>query len=140
MEIELVNVHLAVLCLTTIAIVIADHDGIQYLFGKKLTLSRSRTLKLHYTVFVGLSLMLLTGGMLFYRMSEELLYYPPFYLKICMVLALFANSFVIGRLSKIASETPFAKLSSTQKTQLFISGTVSGISWIGAGVIGWFYL
>ncbi len=137
---ELVTLHLITLSVTALGILIADHDGLQYVRGKKQTLNLSRVKRLHYTVLTGLGLMILTGAFLFADAWGELVDEPAFYIKMLMVLALVTNSFVIGNLMHIATHKPFSDLSYGEKTKLFMSGLVSGVCWVGSATIGMFFL
>lgn len=136
----LVQLHLIVLSFTAVAILIADHDGLQYFFGKKQTLDPVRVKRLHYTVLTGLILMIITGGLMFADVWGEVIENPAFYVKMCMVLALIANSFIIGNLMHVATQRPFVELTREERHTLLASGAVSGICWIGAALIGLLYL
>ena len=70
-----------------------------------------------------------------YRLQE-----PTFYIKMGFVLTLVVNAFAIGKLSKVAGEKPFAQLTSSEQHVLLLSGTLSAVGWIGAAVIGKFFL
>lgn len=134
------KVHLAVLALTVIGIVFADHEGFAYMRGKKQILDPKRVKVLHYAVGVGLLLMILTGASmalpgLSYYMSE-----PVFQLKMFFVAVLIVNSFFISRLMHVATEKPFAALTSRERLPLMVSGAASTIGWVGAAVIGLFFL
>lgn len=48
------------------------------------------------------------------------------------VFALIINSFFIGSLMKTAFNHSFKSLALSEKLPLFISGSISGISWLGA--------
>ncbi len=80
--------------------------------------------------------MVVTGFTMFSRDSEYLLSNPLFLVKMVFVTALVVNSFLIGSHIKVASEKPFAALSSGEKTKLIVSGIVSGVCWVGAMLIG----
>ncbi len=137
---ELENVHLIALSITAIFIIIADHDGLSYIRGKKQVLTLTRVKRLHYAVMTGLVVMIGSGALMFADVWGEVIEEPAFYLKMVMVGALVANSFVIGNLMHLATQKPFNTLSSGEKTKLFISGAVSGRCWVGAGIIGYFFL
>jgi len=140
MEIELEVLHLTALAITAVFIIIADHDGLQYMRGKKEVLSLTCVKRLHYAVLTGLGVMILTGAFMFADAWGELIEETAFYVKMLMVGALVANSFVIANLMHIATQKPFIELSKSEKTKLFISGATSGICWLGAAVIGMFFL
>ena len=140
MEIELVTIHLITISITAIFILIADHNGLQYIRGEKQTLDLAQMKKLHYIVMFGLILKIITGGLMFKDQWGELMGESAFYIKMLMVAALVANSFVIGNLMHMATVKPFSTLSQSEKTKLLISGAVSGFCWLGAGIIGMFVL
>ncbi len=140
MELELVGVHVTVLIITAILIVIADHDGFRYFFGKQQTLDLVRVKRLHYGVLTGLALMIVTGGIMFADQWGELIDNPAFYVKMLMVSALVANSFIIGNLMHVATIKPFTELSFTERHTLLASGGVSLVCWVGAATIGFLFL
>jgi len=138
-ELEPTTLHLIVLSITAIFILIADHDGFNYMRGKVATLSAKRVKFLHYAVWIGLVCMILTGTLLL-RDETDVLEEPAFYVKMLMVAALLVNGFFIGSLSKLSTLHPFTSLSKKQKNTLLISGAVSGLCWVGAASIGYFFL
>lgn len=140
LELEWENIHLVGLCITAIFIIMADHDGFQYMRGKKQTLDLRRVRRLHYTVLAGLIMMIVSGGFLFADVWGEVIEEPAFYVKMLMVAALVANSFVIGSMMHIATQKPFNTLTKGEKSKLLISGAVSGLCWVGAACIGLFIL
>ncbi len=135
MEIEFEALHLLVLALTAVVIVFADHEGWQYVRGKKAVLSTARVQWLHRAVWVGLLGMIMTGIGLTTE-EPEVFEEPMFYVKMVMVLALIINGVAISFLSKVATTTPFASLTTKQRVPLFISGAVSVGCWIGAALLG----
>ncbi len=136
----MVEVHLGVLAVTAIAILYADHLGFQYFRGTKELLSRTTVSRLHYTVWVGLLAMIITGGIMAFDRWGYLSTQPVFWLKLGFVGVLVLNSLFITSLMHRASEVPFASLGSTERAMLLISGALSGISWVGAAGIGYFFL
>jgi hypothetical protein len=56
------------------------------------------------------------------------------------VAVLVVNSFYIGHVAHVAAEKPFALLTSREKLSLMVSGGASAMGWIGAAVIGFFFL
>lgn len=132
----MITVHLSILILTAIAILIADKDGMDWMRGKKETLSEKRVSYLHKAVFVGLFLMIGTGLSMAYNTIEWYIKDPTFILKMLFVATLVINGFFIGAISKVATISPFNKLEIKMKRKLIISGTVSAFSWIGATTCG----
>lgn len=140
MEVELVTLHLVTLLLTAVFILIADHDALAYIRGKKLVLDIVRIKRLHYSILIGLVAMISSGAFMFADAWGELIEETAFYVKMLMVVALVANSFVIGNLLHIATQKPFATLSPSERLKLFISGGISAFCWLGAATIGLFFL
>jgi hypothetical protein len=136
---ELEQIHVTVLALTALLIVYSDHEGVAYLRGKKPTLNPTVTQWLHRGVTAGLSGMVLSGFLLFWPARDYYLTEPEFLVKLLMVAALIANGYLIGKLSPVASQTPFAELPLKTKRRLLISGAVSGFCWLGAAFIGFSY-
>lgn len=136
----LLQIHLIVLTITGICIVVADHDGFQYFLGKKSVLDLKRVKRLHYAVLLGLVLMILTGALMFGDRWGELIDNPAFYVKMLMVGALIANSFIIGSLMHVATIRPFTELTGSERHTLLASGAVSVVCWVGSATIGFLYL
>lgn len=134
------DIHLIILGITALFIVVADHDAFSYMRGTQALLSESKTKLLHYGVWTGLILMILTGLTLVLPLYEFYITDPAFIIKMCMVFALVVNGVLIGKLSKVATRVPFKELPSRTKMLLLASGGVSTSGWIGAAVIGYFFL
>lgn len=140
MEIELENVHLAVLLITALVIVYNDHEGLAYVRGKREVLNPKVIRWSHRFVWLGFGLMVLTGVALVLPAWEYWLADPTFYVKMGFVVTLLINGVFIGKLSHVAVERPFALLSREEKVVLLTSGALSGIGWLGAAGIGLFVL
>ena len=136
----IVAIHLLTLGLTALVIVYSDHQGFLYFRGKKQTLSKSFLKWSHHLVWTGLILMIVTGVVLTIPQWEYRLTQGAFYIKMAFVATLVVNAFAIGTLSKLAGRTPFASLQKEQKRTLLISGGVSSVCWIGAAVMGMFFI
>jgi fermentation-respiration switch protein FrsA (DUF1100 family) len=132
--------HLPVLAFTALAIVYADHQGLMYFLGKTQTLSRIPTHRIHVLVWAGLVGMLVTGVALLAPQWEFMLQRPEFYFKMCLVAVLIVNAVAIGKLQHIATERPFTLLTPEERYSLILSGALSGIGWVGAAIIGFFFL
>ena len=130
--------HILSLVLTACAIVYADHTGFDWIRGKIHSVPHTTLHYLHWAVGVGLGLMIGSGIVLFWPMRDYLLSSFPFYVKMAFVLALVVNSVVIENLMHIATHTSFAEVPKNVRTKLFISGAVSGASWLGAPVTAFF--
>ena len=133
----LLSVHLAILSVTLVGIILADHDGYLWIRGKKATLNRGRIALYHRWVGVGLLGMIISGLFLFWPMREYLLTQnPKFVMKMMFVVMLVINSFAIGSLSRTATEKAFSSLTPREKAPFLVSGALSGLCWIGAILLG----
>lgn len=139
LEIEIESLHLLILLFTAVGIILADHQGFDYLRGKKEILDAKTIKRLHTWVWLGLSGMILSGALLLID-EMDVLEEPAFYVKLTMVLALVLNGILIGRLNHVATTTNFTSLPFRQKIILIGSGMLSATCWLGAAVIGFFFL
>ncbi len=135
MEIEIESLHLLALTFVAIVVLIADHDGLAYIRGKKSVLNATKVKRLHNLVWIGLLGMLATGLALLAD-KPDVLGEAAFYVKMLMVLALFVNGVAIGQISKLSTTTPFVNLTKSQKRKLLLSGAISASCWIGAALLG----
>jgi len=133
-------VHLVSLGVSVCGIGLADHAALQWLRGKQQTLTPEVLGLIHRAVGIGLGMMLGSGFVLFTYSKEYLLANPVFYLKMGFVLTLLVNSFFIERHLPIASQQAFKTLTRAQKIPLFISGALSTLCWVGAGISAWYLL
>lgn len=134
------EVHLAVLLITAVGILWADHLGFQYFRGQRQTLPALLITRLHYAVAVGLLGMILTGGTMAYDRWSYLATQPVFFLKLFFVAVLVLNALFITSLMRKATVTPFALLTVRDRAVLLVSGAASGLGWLGAATIGLFFL
>lgn len=130
------EIHELILFMTLAVVAFADLQGLRWVLGFVPTLSARIVRVLHFVVYLGLGGMVMTGLTMFSQDSEYLLSNPIFLVKMVFVTALVVNSFLIGSHIKVASEKPFASLSSGEKTKLVVSGIVSGMCWVGAMLLG----
>ena len=137
---ELEEVHLAALALTALVILYSDHHAFAYFLGKKQTLTKGFVVWSHRLVWLGLITMITTGVIMVTPRWEHFLADPVFYIKMGMVGVLMVNGFAIGKLSHVATQTPFANLLPEQKRTLLLSGSLSAIGWISSALIGFFFL
>lgn len=136
----ILGLHLTTLGLVALTLFQADRHALNWVRGKEPVLSGKDLRKVHKRTWLGLSLMIATGLLLFWPRREFLLAHPPFYIKMGFVIALVINGLVIGRLQKVAAEKTFASLSAKEKMPLFISGAVSTLSWAGAALVAFFLI
>lgn len=132
--------HGTIFLATAAVIIYSDHHGLLYFLGKKQTLSANFVKWSHKLVWTGLLLMITTGLALMLPAWEYYLTEIAFYAKMGFVAVLVMNAIAIGTLSKKASLTPFASLSSSEKKTLLVSGALSFTGWIAAASIGFFIL
>ena len=108
---ELEDIHLIILLATVVVILFADHEGLSYVRQKKMVLSKKIVTVTHRLVWVGLVGMIASGALLVATEEAEVLQETAFYIKMGFVLTLVINGFFIGTLSRVATETPYALLS-----------------------------
>lgn len=132
--------HLLSLAYVAWNVLHADHMGLSWIRGKYELLEADQVAKYHRGTWIGLCSMIVTGFILFWPMRDFLLTRPQFYVKMAFVVTLVINAFVIGTLSKISLEKPFAVLTSKEKLPLFISGAISTFAWVGAAGVAFFLL
>lgn len=136
----MVEVHLAVLLITAVGILWADHLGFQYFRGQRQTLPARLITRLHYAVALGLVGMIATGAWVASDRWTYLMTQPVFFLKLFFVAVLVVNAFFITTLMRKATTTPFLALAPRERLILMVSGVASGIGWLGAALIGLFFL
>ena len=134
------ELHVPILALTALVILYSDHKGLLYMLGKHEVLSERFVVWSHRLVWVGLIGMIITGAVLVSGSLEYRLTQGAFYIKMGLVLVLIMNAVAIGKLSKVATHTPFAALSLEQRRTLLVSGMLSAAGWIGAALIAFFVL
>lgn len=140
MEFELETIHLIALACAAVVILYSDHKGYAYMTGKVDVLTETFVRRSHMLVWIGLFAMILSGVLLviptwIYRLQE-----PAFYVKMALVLILVWNGMAIGKLARVASVKPFRDLPSADQRTLMLSGGLSVAGWVGATVIGFFFL
>ena len=128
--------HVGAIVLTVLFVLYADEQGVQWLLGKKKTLDKRRIEILHAIVGVGISLVILTGGLIAIPRLEYLLTNTTFLIKMCFVGVLVINAFFIGTLARTASEKSFRELPQKERIPVLLSGALSGMGWVGALVCG----
>lgn len=128
--------HVVFVVLSILVVVYSDEQGLEWFLGKKEVLKKKTVELLHVLVSVGLAGILITGGLMFLDRSEYLLQQPLFLVKMGFVLALVINAFFIGSISHLATEKSYANLTPGERRRVLLSGTVSIVGWVGAGVCG----
>ncbi|MBX9765613.1 hypothetical protein K2X83_03155 [Patescibacteria group bacterium] len=125
-------IHLGTLGLVALLVLYADHQAFSWVMGHKEKLNGKTLTVVHYLTLVGLVVMIISGAAMAFPLKEYLLTVPAFFVKMGFVAALIINSFFIGKLMHTAVNHSYKSLAFSEKLPLFISGAVSGISWIGA--------
>lgn len=134
------ELHLTILTLTALVIFYSDHQGFLYFTGKKERLSAQFITWSHRLVWAGLLGMITTGVFLTIPRWMFLFQEPAFYVKLMLVGVLIVNAFAISELSAHATEVPFKELAKEKQRVLLVSGALSATGWIGAAIIGLFFL
>lgn len=122
--------------ITALLILYTDHKGFQYFTGKITTISPRFIHRSHQLVWIGLTVIILSGATLAARAWSYYLDNPVFILKMGFVAILVMNAFAIGTIAKKATTTAFTDLTKEEKWTLLTSGGLSVIGWLGAIVIG----
>lgn len=140
MEIELEGLHLFILAVTALAILFADHEGFSYMTGKKQLLTERRVAVLYRLVWAGFLGMIITGAIMVWPARSYYFSDTAFLAKMGFVVALFVNSLFIHKIMYVSTTTPFMQLERSMQIKLFVSGAVSGVGWVGATVVGFFFV
>jgi len=134
------TIHISTAITLIGTVLIADHYALSWVRGKRETLPHTIMARIHYGMYIGLGIMVLSGIYMFLPIKEYLLYEVAFQIKMGFLVALILNSVLIGQLLHTSTHNSFASL--TKKTQLVfsLSGGASSISWasiiIGAQFLG----
>lgn len=131
-SIPVLYIHLGTLGFVALLVLFADHQALSWVLGHKEKLDGKTIQTVHYLTLVGLVVMIISGITMALPLTEYLLTVPAFFIKMGFVLALVINSFFIGKLMHTAVNHSYKSLAFSEKLPLFISGAVSGISWLGA--------
>jgi multisubunit Na+/H+ antiporter MnhG subunit len=132
----MVFIHVIILIGTLFYILSADSLAIAWMRDVRTTLNRNEVRRYHRNVSIGLGLMIVSGGFMFFRAPEWLLSNPAFIAKMVFVAFLILNSVAIHFLMNIAIHKSYKEVPKKQRAMLIISGGVSIIGWIGAIVCG----
>ncbi len=122
--------------MTGLCVLYSDEQGLLWMLGKKETLEPARIGLLHDVVSVGLSSIILTGGLMAMPSLTYYLHNPIFLAKMGFVGALIVNGFFIGHIAARSTTHSFASLTTRERLPLLISGAVSVLSWGGALLAG----
>jgi hypothetical protein len=137
---DITSLHLFSLALTALVILYSDHEGFAYFTGKKQVLSHTFVTWSHRFVWIGLLSMIATGVLMIVPAWEYYLSDSVFMIKMSFVAVLIVNAFAIGKLGEVATQKPFATLTTDEKRTLIISGFLSGVSWVGAAGVAFLFL
>lgn len=131
-------IHISAFIFNFVLVALADLQGLLWLTGKKQTLNATVMKWLHKLIWLGLSISILSGLILFWGIKDYLLTVPAFYTKMLMLLALVINSFFIHRHLSVMSERTYKSLNGQEKNVLLINGGISTTCWVGAVVAAQF--
>jgi uncharacterized membrane protein len=135
----IVPLHIASILFVLFFTVRADHMGLRWIMGKDSVLNPVKVERYHKMVWIGLGALIVTGITLFIPLRDYLLTNPRFFVKMWFVGMLVINGVAIGILSKVAVHKSFKELSQKTKIQLFATGAISTICWLGA-ILGGIFL
>ena len=126
------GVHMVALLFALINIAVADWKGLSWMRGKVATLPAKTMRHIHNHIWLGLVLLVLSGGVVASYHIDVLRSSPAFHLKmLCLIIAAL-NGLYIRRHMAVAFEKSFASLTPSQQNALRISGVVSTAAWLGA--------
>ena len=132
--------HLSILALTAVIILFSDEQGLMWVRGTVPLLDPRKMHWLHRLTWLGLIGMIATGLIQMLPAYEYYLSGPAFIMKMCFVGVLIFNGILIGRLQHIATERTFASLTIAERLPILVSGAISMIGWVSAGLIGYFLI
>lgn len=136
MEQIALQVHIVTIIFLGLLVLYTDHVGLTWMRGKVGVVSKKMVRVLHHLVWLGLTLMIGSGFVMFLSYKDFLLVTPVFYAKMFFVAALIVNALVIGKCMHVATVRPFSELTSKERLPLVVSGGISTLSWIGAILCG----
>jgi hypothetical protein len=120
-------------------IINADILGLAWFRGKVATLDKKKITKYHHGTWLGIILMIITGGLIYSTVADKVLY-PQFCIKMMFVLIIVINSIVIGKLLSIPTTKSFKSVTKRERNTMLISAALSFISWGGAIIAAAFIL
>lgn len=130
------DIHLIIAIITGLTVLYADEQAAVWVLGKR-KLFHPETMKfLNRAVTLGLTLLLITGGLLYAKSAPAYLSLPVFDVKMVAVFALIINTYAIHRLSQVAITRSFGSLSPRERLPLYVSGAVSFLGWAIAFICG----
>jgi hypothetical protein len=130
------SIHLIIASLTGLIVLYADEQAAVWLLGKREFFHPGTMQFLHRAVSLGLALLLITGGILYYQAPPAYLSLGTFDVKMVMVFAIICNTYFINRFSQVAVARSFESLSRRERLPLYISGAISFLGWVTAFVCG----
>jgi hypothetical protein len=124
------KVHLVAVFVAVALVLWADTIGMSWFRGQVKVLDLSKVSRIDRLVWVALSILIISGFLMFFPYREYLLQEAVFQIKLFFVATLLINGLFIRKLMRIATETPFASLNAKEKMKFLVSGGVSLIAWI----------
>lgn len=126
----LLTIHLTSFTSNVVCVLLADTYGLLWMLGKRHTLNTPVIRWLHWGVWIGLAVSIVSGFALFTEASSYLLSQPAFLVKVGFVCVLFVNSFVISHHLRGAAHDSWQNLTARTKRNMLISAGVSFMSWV----------
>ena len=132
-------IHIGALILAACGILYADSLVWSWVRRKREMLDSNHLRRAHATMTIALWTKLGSGITMAWPMRDFLFTQPLFLVKMAFVTMLAANSFVVGRLMHLSTTQAFRTLTARQQLPLVISGTISMLGWVGAGLAAMFF-
>ncbi|MDB4991905.1 MAG: hypothetical protein JWL75_150 [Parcubacteria group bacterium] len=132
----LVTIHFIIAIAAALLVLYSDEQVFFWVLGKTKMIAPARVRFMHRSVTTGLTLLLITGGLLYSSAPEAFLSTSTFVVKMVTIFALIINTYFIDRFSGIAVTRTFASLSHAERIPLFITGAVSFAGWVTALTCG----
>lgn len=129
-----VLIHLVAFFVNAACVVSADTIGLMWMRGMRDTLNTPLIRWLHWCVWAGLAVSIVSGIALFKEASSYLLSQPAFLVKVGFVAVLVVNSFVISHHLRAAGREPWRALPVGTKRAMLVSAGISFLSWVAVAV------
>lgn len=113
--------------------------GLSWFRGKSETVDKKKITKYHHGTWLGIILMIITGGLVYSTVMDKILY-PQFCIKMMFVLIIVINSIVIGKLLGTPTTRSFKSVTKRERNTLLLSAALSFITWGGAIITAAFIL
>ncbi len=132
----ILTVHISAFIINITAVVMADIAALLWASSVVARLPRRLMKALHYLVYIGLGVSIISGATMAYPLFSYLITEPIFQVKLAAVGALVINSFIIGRHIHLPVIYTFKELSWSDRRTLFLSGAISLGAWATVALCG----